>query len=430
VKALVKPAASLTVPASRHLEHLYEIGRVLLSPSASVAIMVEAVLDLVVQVLPLRGVILIEKQESRPRLFAWRPVKDAPGRLDALKRSASSSFAAVTGLSIADAEEREYSLAGALGPGEEAEPVVIPLALPGQASFGILQLDPARPLDEAGLAFAATAAALVAIALDRFYMRSRETSLRQKAERAEMEALRAKEDLERLVAERTAQLDQTVKDLHAFAYSIAHDLRAPLRHIHGYSEFLIKGAGAESQPYARRIMAASLRMDHLIEDLLLYSRLTLDRIKAEPLEPSAVLARVILGMDARIRDKQARLDVESPLPRVMGSSLPLGQVFENLLSNALKFTERGVFPTIRVRSERRGDRVRLVVEDNGIGIAPAHQSRIFEVFQRLHKSADYPGTGIGLAIARRAAERMGGSVGVESAAGHGSRFWVELAKAG
>lgn len=423
------PAPRPAAPAARRLEFLYEIGCVLLSPFEGVADMMEAVLEVVVRPIPLRSAILIARSGSRVSLYLWHSPGDGAERLAALKKKAEESYAYVTGLTASGIETREAVLSGAAEEGEQREPVVIPLALRDQPSSGIILIEPARPLDEADLAFANTAVNLISIALDRLHGRQRETALREQAEQAEKEARRVNENLERLVAERTAQLHQTIKDLHSFAFSIAHDLRAPLRHLHGYSEFLLGSADAASQPYARRIMAATVRMDRLIEDLLQYSRLTLEDVKTEPLEPSPVMSRVIGGLEAEIRERGALIDVQEPLPRVLGHPVPLTQIFENLLSNALKFTARGVIPRIRVGGEKRGDLVRLFVEDNGIGVDPAHQKKIFEVFKRLHKTEEFPGTGIGLAIVRRAAERMGGCVGVESPPGGGSRFWVDL-KAG
>jgi signal transduction histidine kinase len=402
---------------------------VLLTPVSGASAMIEAVLALAVQAVPLRSAILVENREAVSRLHAWSSPRDGAERLSVLEKTAVLAYARTTGLPVAGVETSEAVIPGSPEPGPAVEPVTIPLGLRSQPSFGVLQLEPARPIDEADLAFLNAAAGQIAIALDRHYGRRRERALRKQAEHAEKDARLVSENLERLVAERTAQLEQTIKDLHAFAYSIAHDLRAPLRHIHGYSEFLIQGVDQASQPYARRVMAASLRMDRLIEDLLLYSRLTLDTVQPEPVAPSEVLARVLSAMDPMIRGRKARVDVESSLPKVLAHPVPLAQIFENLLSNALKFTPRGVDPHIRVRSDFREGWVRLVVEDNGIGIEPAHQGKIFEVFQRLHKSEDYPGTGIGLAIVRRAAERLGGCVGVESAVGRGSRFWVELKRA-
>lgn len=416
-------------PEARRLELLYEIGRVLLSPFESVENMTEAVLKLLVKAIPLRGVILVEKRDARVRLHVWRSPRESAERLEALKKRAVDSYAYVTGLPAADVEARESTLKREPEEGPPAEAVVIPLALRGRPSFGIVQIEPARRLDEGDLAFVNTAANHISIALDRFYGRLRETALREQAEQAEREARRVSENLERLVADRTVRLEQTIKDLHAFAYSIAHDLRAPLRHIHGYAEFLVAGADERSRPHALRIMAATRRMDRLIEDLLFYSRLTLEDVKAEPMEASAVVARVVAGMEAEIKERGAVLEVEEPLPRVLGHAVPLTQIFSNLLSNALKFVPPGGSPRVKVRAETRGNFVRFWVEDNGIGIDAAHQARIFDVFQRLHSNEEFPGTGIGLAIVRRGAERLGGAVGVESAPGRGSRFWVELRRA-
>lgn len=430
MRSLAKSPGRTAAPrATRWLEHLYEIGWATLSPVSGVAAMVEAVLAIAVQAVPMRSAVLIESRDSSVRLFAWRAPGEREERLAALKQKAAVSYTRVTGLTAGGVEERECPFPGAACPGAEERLVVIALALRGQPSFGVLQIEPARAFDDEDLAFLNAAANHISVALDRYYGRRRERALRRKAQEAEKEARRVSEDLERRVQERTARLEQMISDVHAFAYSIAHDLRAPVRHIHGYSEFLAAGADGESQRYVRRIMAAAERMDALIEDLLVYSRLTLEEVKPEPVEPSAVLARVLCGLGPEIESRQARLDVEGPLPRVMGHPVALAQILENLLSNALKFTPRGVVPVIRVRGEPCGDRVRLWVEDNGIGVEPAHQEKIFEVFQRLHRGEAYPGTGIGLAIVRRAAERLGGRAGVESEAGRGSRFWVELNKA-
>jgi signal transduction histidine kinase len=142
-------------------------------------------------------------------------------------------------------------------------------------------------------------------------------------------------------------------------------------------------------------------------------------------------------LDAAIREAQAEVDlplrqrggeiaVEGPFPRVRAHRSTLVQVLTNLLTNAIVYVAPGAPPRIRVWTEERSGTVRVWVEDQGIGIAPEHQERIFHVFERLHGSETYPGTGIGLAIVRKGIERMGGTVGVESAQGAGSRFWIEL----
>lgn len=431
VTAPAKPSLRTLPPPSRRLASLHEIGWVLLSPLSGVEATVSAVLAIVVEAVPLRCAILIESRDARTRLFAWRAATDRPELCAERQRKAEAAFERVTGLRPVGLEMREALLPGtAPAPGPAVEPLVIPLALRGQPAFGTLQLEAAAAVDCEDRAFLETSANQVAVALDRFYGRRRERLLRRQAEHSEREARQVSENLERLVAERTARLEQTVKDLHSFAYSIAHDLRAPLRHIHGYTEFVVERADPEAKRFAQRIMAASRRMDRLIADLLQFSRLTLDEIVPVPVAPSGVLAQVIADLDPLIREKKARLDVESALPPVLGDPGPLSLIFSNLLSNALKFTPAGVPPWVRVRAEPRDGWVRLVVEDDGIGVAPAYQARIFEVFQRLHTEDEYPGTGIGLAIVRRAAERMGGCCGVDSAPGRGCRFWVDLKPAG
>ena len=135
-------------------------------------------------------------------------------------------------------------------------------------------------------------------------------------------------------------------------------------------------------------------------------------------------------MGAELLSRQVNVDCTRPLPTVRGNRLMLDQVLTNLLSNAIKFVPPGITPQVKIWSELRADRICLWIEDNGIGIAPEFHDRIFGIFQRLNREEDFPGTGIGLAIVRKALERMGGRAGVDSQSGQGSRFWIELATAG
>lgn len=236
--------------------------------------------------------------------------------------------------------------------------------------------------------------------------------------------------LENIVAERTARLRETIADLEAFSYSISHDMRSPLRAIHGYADILMQECRLEAQHagYLTRIGAAAQRMDRLIEDVLAFSRVARTDLALVPVE-AASLFPAILESSPTLQAPQAQINIDGALPRVFGNHAMLTQCFSNLLNNAVKFVSPGVIPKIRVWSDANIDqggrpRVRINVSDNGIGIECDMQEKIFAIFQRL--SAEYEGTGIGLAIVKKAVERMGGRVGLISQPGHGSTFWIEL----
>ncbi len=241
-------------------------------------------------------------------------------------------------------------------------------------------------------------------------------------------------ELEQRVAERTLKLQEANAELEAFTYSVSHDLRAPLRTMQGFTQALLEDYGDKidsmGQEYARYIVESAVQMDTLIADLLTYSRLSRTEIQIQPIDLSSLLEQVLSQLDAELRERQALVTIEQPLPQVMAQRTTLVQVLTNLLANALKFVKPDVQPQVRVWAEERGSRewVRLWVEDNGIGIEPQYHERIFRVFERLHGVETYPGTGIGLAIVRKGMERLGGRVGVESQLDKGSRFWIELPK--
>jgi signal transduction histidine kinase len=180
--------------------------------------------------------------------------------------------------------------------------------------------------------------------------------------------------------------------------------------------------------YARRIMDAAERMDALIKDLLAYSRLSRAEIPVEKVNPAKLVAEALKQLDVECVERRAVVEVREPLLPVRGNALALTQVFLNLISNAFKFVSKGVAPHLVIRTEARDGRVRLWFEDNGIGILPEHQDRIFRIFERLNRQEQYPGTGIGLAMVRKAVSRMDGTCGVESDGHTGSRFWIELEK--
>jgi signal transduction histidine kinase len=273
------------------------------------------------------------------------------------------------------------------------------------------------------------ATSLLLYALARRALRSDLKS--QRSLQMEYAGLRARAaDLEARLSERTAELRESNAELETFCYSVSHDLRAPLRALQGFATALLADHAdrldEEGQDYARRLAGAARRMDSLIQDLLAYSRVGRSDMQLRPVSLASIVAEALEQVKSEAKERGAEVTVDPALPTVVGHRGTLVQVSSNLLSNALKFVAPGTPPRIRVRAERSDGNVRLWVEDNGIGIAPEHQERIFRVFERLHGIEAYPGSGIGLAIVRKAVVRMGGRAGVESEAGRGSRFWIDL----
>jgi signal transduction histidine kinase len=243
------------------------------------------------------------------------------------------------------------------------------------------------------------------------------------------ELARANAELELRVHERTMKLEESVRELEAFSYTVSHDLRAPLRAMYGYADVLLKDAGArlsdEERGYLNRIGLAGRRLDRMIQDVLHYSRISKADIVLAPIDLERVVQAVIADYPA-LRSSATHIEVRPPLGEVLGHEMLLSQCIANLLLNAVKFVAPGVDPYVQVWAERRGPIIRLWIVDNGIGIEKHHMSRLFGMFERIHPASAFEGNGIGLAIVKRAVHRLGGDVGVESTAGTGSRFWLDL----
>ena len=226
------------------------------------------------------------------------------------------------------------------------------------------------------------------------------------------------------------QLAQSNEELEQFAYIASHDLSEPLRAISGPISLLARRyhdqIDTEADQFIEFAVDGCRRMQAIIDDLLALSRAGRADGELQEVDCNLLVDTVIAGLGPRIAETGAIVRVEA-LPTVTGQPTQLGQVFQNLFSNALKFVPPGVVPEVVVSAERVGDEWDFSVTDNGIGIEPRHRERVFGMFKRLHSRSEYAGSGIGLALCKRIVERVGGRIGVEEApSGQGSCFWFAL----
>jgi light-regulated signal transduction histidine kinase (bacteriophytochrome) len=248
--------------------------------------------------------------------------------------------------------------------------------------------------------------------------------------RVEEELRRYRENLEELVNQRTAELQAKNQELETFAYSVSHDLKAPLRGIDGYSRLLLEDyldrLDEEGRTFLHNIRYATEQMNQLIEDLLTYSHLERHTLKPGQMNPCRLVEELIAERTNEISQHNVALTVNIPFNSMIADIPSLTQVLRNLLDNALKFTHNVSEPQIEIGGRGTEDTHVLWIRDNGIGFDMQYHDRIFDIFQRLHRIEDYPGTGIGLAIVRKALQRMGGRAWAESKPGEGATFYVEL----
>ena len=231
---------------------------------------------------------------------------------------------------------------------------------------------------------------------------------------------------------RAARLETVNKELEAFSYSVSHDLKAPLRGIDGYSQLLLADyrdkLDDEGRFFVETIRAATAQMAQLIEDLLSYSRLERRELTTSPVDLPRLVDQILAASRDEIETRHVALSVTLPPVIVRADPEGLSIALRNIVDNALKFTRQTANPAITIEAEESPTAVRLRIRDNGIGFDMQYHDRIFEIFQRLHRAEDYPGTGIGLAIVRKAMQRMGGRVWAESARGAGTTFTLEIPK--
>jgi PAS domain S-box-containing protein len=268
-------------------------------------------------------------------------------------------------------------------------------------------------------------AGVVLVFRDATKQRTVERAMRQLAQEQKEHARKLEAD----VAERTAHLQQTIADLETFSFTISHDLRSPLRAMQGFAQTVLTEYAdkldAQGRDYLERIGNSAVRLDKLILEVLTYSRLGRGELALEPIDLDHLIEEVIDSYPS-IRRSQAEFTVEHPLHSVLGSHSFLIQCVSNLLENAVKFVSPGSKAKVRIWTSECGSKTRLCIEDDGIGIPLDSLSKIFEPFQRAHPNAGYEGTGMGLAIVRKAMQRLGGTVGVQPRDGQGSTFWLEL----
>jgi signal transduction histidine kinase len=231
------------------------------------------------------------------------------------------------------------------------------------------------------------------------------------------------------VERRSKELEVALKEMEEFTYAMAHNLRAPLRGMAGFSQILKEDQAARLDEEGRqsldRIIRSSKFMDILLQGLLAYAALSRVEIQPATVDVGEVLDEALEGIAGETQRRGARIEKGAGLSKVVAQTDLLRQVFTTLLMNAITFVAPGTVPVVRITTVAKAGWERICIEDNGIGIDARHQSRIFSLFERLHPER-YPGTGLGLALARRTVERMGGKIGVDSEPGKGSCFWIEL----
>jgi signal transduction histidine kinase len=256
--------------------------------------------------------------------------------------------------------------------------------------------------------------------------------LTTRLEVAQAELKEYSKGLEKKVAERTHDLESRAKDLEAFAYTVSHDLKAPLRGIQTYSQFLMDGYAAKldetGRRYAESVGKVAANMRQLIDDLLEYSRLERREAQMMPVDMRGLIESVIAERQPVMEQYHTQIEVDVTLPPVRGDRAMLRHAIANLIDNAIKFSRDAKPPRITMRAHEENSQYVVSASDNGVGFDMQDRERIFEIFQRLHSAEEFEGTGIGLSIVRRAIEKHGGRVWAQAEPGKGATFSFAIPK--
>jgi PAS domain S-box-containing protein len=257
----------------------------------------------------------------------------------------------------------------------------------------------------------------------------RDVTERKKTEEVKRQSV----DLERRVTERTAELAAANKELEAFAYSVAHDLRAPLRHIDGFSKLLVEHLGSgldkDAQHYLESIQGSARNMSGMVDDLLNLSRVARKELNLQVTGLSSLVDEVLMDLKPELQERAIDWQIAS-LPFVECDPVLMKQVFANLISNAVKFTRKRSPAVITVGQTEIDGQTAIFVRDNGVGFSMKYSDKLFGVFQRLHRQEDFEGTGVGLATVQRIIQKHGGRIWAEAELNTGATFYFTLGPLG